>query len=341
MTEKIKLSQFRYKDEQASIESIQKLDSMVLSENVKADIAKQLYFKTQLKYKNAVSESKKAEYYKASCNFLSYIHRVEEVVFLEENNFAFLKFLHRKKQPMDPRIAHICENLNSLLTDDSKQNYINLIELRENVEEFPEKYDNAQILIDVLEEYISVEKEYLHEEVEIDETPQDINEEFEFHMFELNEAKMKGKKKGSKSEDSESTGRKIKGKKTEKKAEKGEAKPKKKRKSYKDDPDYEEPSYKSVKHSDDDFSGPYGAPTKRFMAKGDVKARFKKDYGKDFDRVYYAVAHKIFGNWKGRGKTELPRSKWTRDKRGVYHSKKSKREDVTKAGSSKSPKKSK
>ena len=319
MTDKVNISDFRYKDEKSSIESIEKLNSLLLSDETKANIAKQLYTKCYLKYINTVNEHKKTEYFKASSNFLQYIHILGEALFLEqnpENDFGFLKFLVGKRKKMDPLVSQICEYLNSTLTDNSKKNYVNLIALREEAEQNPEKHESmSTIFFPILEEYIQHEKECAYQDY-TDNAPSDINEEFEFYLLDLSEAKKE--KKASK--------KKAPAKKSDK------AKPKKKRKSYKDDPDYEKPEYKrgSDVAPDDKYPGPYGGPTRRFNAKGDVLARFKKDYGEDWRRVYFSVSRKIHGNWLGRGKTELPRSKWTRGKDNIYRAKKNKREDTMK-----------
>ena len=205
---------------------------------------------------------------------------------------------------MDPKVQTVVEYINTLLTPSSKRNYMNLIELREHLETNPEKYESiSDVLRPILEEYIEAEKETIYADVEHELG--DINEEFEYYLLDLSEAK-KPAKKESKKESSK----------------KGSKKPAKKKKSYKDDPDYEKPEYKrgSDVAPDEKYPGPYGGPARRFLSKGLIK-RFKKDYGEDWRKVYYSVSRKVYDKWRGRGKTELPRSKWTRGKDNIYRAK--------------------
>ena len=295
MNKPVKLSEFSYKDEISSKKSIEKLDSLYLSPDLKVELAKQLYLKSYLKYQNALTETVKTQYFRAASNFLQYIHSMGEVLFLGESpkkDFAFFKFFVEKRKTMNPDIQEICNYLNEMLTADPSENYRMLIGIRENMESDPAKYEDIQdLFLPILEEYIETEKAYLYDNIE--QELSDINEEFEYYVRGLSEAKKPAKKKSKK------------------------------------DPDYEKPSYKQS--SDGSYPGPYGGPTRRFLAKGEVLARMKRNYGKDWKKVFYGVAQKIYGAWHDRGKTELPRSKWYRSKDGTYYSKKHKPEETNRA----------
>ena len=307
MNKSVKLSDFSYKDEISSQKSIEKLDSLHLRPDLKVEIAKQLYLKSYLKFQNTVNESLKTQYFRAASHFLQYIHSMGEVLFLGESpkkDFAFFKFFVEKRKTMDPVTQDICNYLNEMLTDNSYENYKMLINIRENMESDPSKYEDIEgLFLPILEEYIEAEKSCLYDN--ISQELGDINEEFEFYVRGLSEAKKPAKK-----------------------SDKKPAKKATKKKSKKDS-DYEKPDYKQS--PDGSYPGPYGAPARRFLAKGDVLARMKKNYGKDWQKVYYSVARKVYGNWHGRGKTELPRSKWYRAKDGTYYSKKHKPEETNRA----------